>query len=97
MLGKDSKHVVRKYDPEYIKSGFIRAGSDAELKVKCVECGGILLNETLKLLKLQRHLKTKHLRNVGKTRIFSKEKGQPSGPRASHPNINNQVKSHFEN
>lgn len=35
---KAAKHVVIKYDPEYIKSGFIRAGCDAELKAKCVEC-----------------------------------------------------------
>lgn len=39
---KAAKHVVIKYDPEYIKFGFIRAGCDAELKAKCVECVEIL-------------------------------------------------------
>ena len=51
---KAPKRVVRKYDPEYIKFGFIMAGSDAAPKGQCVECGEILSNEALKQLKLQR-------------------------------------------
>ena len=35
---KVPKHVVRKYDHERIKFGFILAGNDAETKAKCHEC-----------------------------------------------------------
>ncbi len=45
---KASKCVVRKYDAEYIKFGFIRAGTDTKPKAQCVECGEILSNEALK-------------------------------------------------
>lgn len=50
---KASKCIVRKYDPEYVRFGFIKAGSD-ELRVQRVECGEILSNEELKPSKLQR-------------------------------------------
>lgn len=52
---KALKCVVRKYDAEYIKFGFIRAGTKTN-----VECGEILSNEALKPSKLQRHLNSKH-------------------------------------
>ena len=41
---KASKCVVRKYDPEYIKSGIIMVGSDAE--TKRTEYGEILSQPT---------------------------------------------------
>lgn len=44
---KAAKHVVIKYDPEYIKFGFISAGSNAELKAQCVECDEILSQPSL--------------------------------------------------
>ena len=47
-LKKPRKVVVRKCDPEYIKYGFISAGTDFEPKAQCVECAQILSNETLK-------------------------------------------------
>jgi len=46
-----SKCVVRKFDAEYIKFGFIRAGT-AETKAQCVKCGEILSNEALKPSKI---------------------------------------------
>ena len=46
--GKPRKVVMRKYDPEYIKYGFISAGNDLEPKAQCVECAQILSNEELK-------------------------------------------------
>ena len=58
--GKPRKVVMRKYDPEYIKYGFISAGNDLEPKTQCVECAQILSNEALKPSKLQRHLESKH-------------------------------------
>lgn len=39
---KAPKCVVRKYNPEYIKVGFIMEGGDAELKAQCVQCGEIM-------------------------------------------------------
>lgn len=44
---KASKCIVRKYDPEYVQFGFIKADSD-ELRVQRVQCGEILSNEELK-------------------------------------------------
>lgn len=41
------KRVVRKDDPEFIKCGFRMAGSDAELKALCFECGEVLSLPTL--------------------------------------------------
>lgn len=51
---KTPKHLARKYDAEYIKFGFIIAGSDAEPKAQCFDCGEILSNEALKTSKLKR-------------------------------------------
>lgn len=39
---KALKCVVRKYNPESIKVGFIMEGGDTELKAQCVQCGEIL-------------------------------------------------------
>lgn len=39
---KAPKYVVKEYDPEFNKPGFLTAGSDNELKAQCVECGEIL-------------------------------------------------------
>ena len=41
-LEKPRKIVVRKYDPEYIKYGFLSAGTDLEPTAQCVECAQIL-------------------------------------------------------
>ena len=41
-LKKPRKVVVKKYDPEYIKYGFISAGTDLEPTDQCVECTQIL-------------------------------------------------------
>ncbi len=71
---KASKCVVRKYDAEYIKFGFIRAGTDTKPKAQCVECGEILSNEALKPSKLQRHLNSKHPGCVGKPKEYFQRK-----------------------
>jgi len=51
---------VWKYDPDYIKYGFIKAGNDIQQKAQCVECAKILLNESFKPLKLERHQNAHH-------------------------------------
>lgn len=56
MQAKASKYVVRKYNAEQIKFGFIRAGTETKPKVQCIECGDILFNEELKPSKLMRYL-----------------------------------------
>ena len=58
--GKPRKVVMRKYDSECIKYGFISAGNDLEPKAQCVECAQILSNEAFNPSKLQRHLESKH-------------------------------------
>ena len=44
-LEKPRKIAVRKYDAEYIKYGFISAGTDLEPTAQCVECAQILSND----------------------------------------------------
>lgn len=57
MSAKAPMSVIR--NSEYVKFGFIMAGSEAEPKAQCNQCGKILQNEALKPSKLQKHLKTK--------------------------------------
>ena len=73
---KKPRKVVRKYDPEYIKYGFISAGPDLELKAQCVECAQILSNEALKPSKLKRHLDSKHPEVAEKPKEYFKRKGE---------------------
>ena len=46
---------VRKYNPDFIKYGFVDGGSEAEPRAQFVECGLTLSNEALKPSKLRRH------------------------------------------
>ncbi|KAE8278788.1 Zinc finger MYM-type protein 6 [Larimichthys crocea] len=64
----------RKYNPDFIKYGFVNGGSEAVPRAQCVECGLTLSNEALKPSKLQRHLETKHPTLVGKPVEFFKRK-----------------------
>lgn len=65
---------MRKYNPDFIKYGFVNGGSEAVPRAQCVECGLTLSNEALKPSKLQRHLETKHPTLVGKPVEFFKRK-----------------------
>ncbi len=38
---------LRKYNPDFIKYGFVNGGSEAEPRAQCVECGLTLSNENL--------------------------------------------------
>lgn len=64
----------RKYNPDFIKYGFVNGGDEAEPRAQCVECGLMLSNEALKPSKLKRHLETKHPSLVGKSVEFFKRK-----------------------
>ena len=73
-LEKSRKVVVRKYDPEYIKYGFISAGTDLEPIAQCVVCAQILSNEVLKPSKLQRHFDSKHQEVARKPKEYFERK-----------------------
>uniref|UniRef100_A0A8C1ZCR9 HAT C-terminal dimerisation domain-containing protein n=1 Tax=Cyprinus carpio TaxID=7962 RepID=A0A8C1ZCR9_CYPCA len=64
----------RKYNPDFIKYGFVNGGDEAEPRAQCVECGLMMSNEALKPSKLKRHLETKHPSLVGKSVEFFKRK-----------------------
>lgn len=51
---------IRKYDPNYIKFGFIWSGREEEPGPQCVVCGEVLSNDCMKPSHLNRHLMTKH-------------------------------------
>ena len=59
ILPKVSK-IQRKYNPDFIRFGFVNGGDDSEPRAQCVECGLTLSNEALKPSKLKRHLETRH-------------------------------------
>jgi hypothetical protein len=65
----------RKYQEELIKYGFISIVINGEEWPQCVICCEVLANESFKVNKLTRHLKTKHdsLADRG-TEFFLKEK-----------------------
>ena len=54
------RKYLRAYDLVFLKYGFTYCGKNGEHKLLCVLCNKILDHESLKPLKLQRHLKTKH-------------------------------------
>ena len=54
------RKVVRKYNSDYIKYGFISAETDSEPTAHCVKSAQILSNEALRPSKLQRRLDSKH-------------------------------------
>ena len=71
---KSQEVVVRKYDSDYIKYGFIKAGNDFEPKAQCVICAKILSNASLKPSKLKRHLYTNHPKSAMKPKDYFERK-----------------------
>ena len=71
---KSQKVVVRKYDSDYIKYGFIKAGNNFEPKAQCVMCAKILSNASLKPSKLKRHLDTNHPKSAMKPKGYFERK-----------------------
>lgn len=57
--------VLCKYIPDFIKFGFVKGGSEAELGAQCVACRLTLANEALKPPKLRRHLESRRPELVG--------------------------------
>lgn len=54
------KNVVRKYDPDYLKYGFVPIEKDGVPRPSCLICDDILANSSMLPAKLLRHLETKH-------------------------------------
>lgn len=72
------KHKIRKYDEEYLKFGFSWTMVNNEQRPICVLCSEVLANDSLKPVKLKRHLQTKHSEHVNKSVDFfrTREKAQ---------------------
>lgn len=69
-IAKKTKTYFRKYNPDFLKCGFVFAGAEDEPMPQCVICFETLSNECMKLSKLERHLSTKHPEYVGKSLDF---------------------------
>ncbi len=67
VMAKKTKTYFRKYNPDFLKFGFVCSGSEEEPLPQCVICFEMLSNECLKVSKLERHLSTKHPECVGKS------------------------------
>lgn len=70
---KKYRPFSRKYDPAYIKFGFITNDS-CPPKPVCVICQTALSNEAMKPSKMRRHLETKHAHLKDKSEDFFKRK-----------------------
>src|SRR4029434_1111881 len=57
---KAKREKTRKYSENYLKFAFTYKETDGDKLPVCVVCSSVLSNETMKPLKLQRHLKTPH-------------------------------------
>jgi hypothetical protein len=72
-VGK-SQVKKRKYDDDYIKFGFTFSGDQECPKPRCVICGAVLANSSLKPSLLLRHLETRHPTQMNKPVDFFKRK-----------------------
>src|SRR4029434_91274 len=62
--------IQRKYNPDYIRFGFVNGGDVVEPRAQCVECVLKLSNEALKPSNLKRHLETRHPALTYRTRSW---------------------------
>ena len=53
-------NIQSKYNPDFIRFGFVNGGDNVEPRAQHVECGLTLSKEALKPSKLKRHLETRH-------------------------------------
>jgi hypothetical protein len=69
----------RKYQEEFIKYGFTSRVINEEERPQCLICCEVLANESFKVNKLIRHLKTKHDSLADRGTGFFKRKAQIVG------------------
>jgi hypothetical protein len=68
----------RKYDYDYIKVGFTCCGNKECPKPRCVICGDVLANRSLKHSLLCRHLETRHPNQINKpVDVFERKLVEP--------------------
>lgn len=65
-LTKKRRLIVRRYDANYLKYGFVCTIVSGEQRPQCVVCSTVLSNAALIPAKLKRHLQTLHSELVGK-------------------------------
>lgn len=93
LIAKKGKTYIRKYNPEFLKFGFVCSGSEEETLPQCVICFEILSNECMKVSKLERHLSTKHPECVGKSlQYFQMKKRNLSMTKSTMEKSSNQNK-----
>ena len=67
---KKAKAQLRKFDPPYIKFGFVKSGDDAKPTALFVVCQDVRENGCLNPSKLQRHLRQKYPKLMSRPRPF---------------------------
>ena len=65
---------VRKYDPSYLKFGFVGADEAGVQKPQCVACGAVLSTDSIKPSDLKRYLHSKHKDYSSKPKEFFERK-----------------------
>lgn len=66
----------RRYNDDYIRYGFTCLMVDGDARPQCVMCTEVLANDSLKPVKMKRHLHTKHPTHIDKTKDFFLRKEQ---------------------
>ena len=64
------RSAKRKYDANYIAFGFTEVYEKGEPRPKCVLCGLVLSNESLRPSKLKNHLQRVHDQHAAKSKEF---------------------------
>jgi hypothetical protein len=70
--GKFSSRKKRKYQETFLEHGFTYSTIDGEQRPQCLICSEILANNSMKPVKLKRHMATKHAKFKNKPIAFFK-------------------------
>ena len=82
---KSTKHSSkRKYNESYISFGFVNVEIHDEHRPKCVVCGEVLANESLRPSKLKRHLERNHPDKASESLAFFKRKALATSTESFH-------------
>lgn len=73
----------RKYNDSYLSYGFVSVEIQEEHRPKCVLCGEILANESLRPSKLKRHLERQHPERASETLTFFERKASAAATESS--------------
>jgi hypothetical protein len=70
--GKFSSRKKRKYQETFLEHGFTYSTIDGEQRPQCLICSEILANDSMKPVKFERHMATKHAEFKSKPIAFFK-------------------------